>query len=103
MNTTSISPFYAALIGHLVVNLPVLLIIAAVTLVAFAIGAALGVAVIIGAVVAWPYWSFATPRWRQWALAKGVDETKLQRLASLTLLTWPKGSALEKTELPPRE
>ena len=27
----------------------------------------------IGAILAWPWWSITVPRWRRWALARGAD------------------------------
>ena len=97
------SPASAVIRGHFVVNVPVLIIIVA----TYFLGRSLlpdvgaGVLVAIGAAAGWPWWSFATPRWRAWAMKAGADPVQTERLASLTLLSWPKGSLLEKTEFPP--
>jgi hypothetical protein len=48
--------------------------------------------------VAWVWWSYATPRWRRWALGHGVDATALQRVAERELLVWPRGHVFERTE-----
>ncbi len=58
-------------------------------------------ALILGAILAWPWWSVSVPRWRRWALARGVDAHKLQKAAVMTGLVWPKGWIFEKTEIPP--
>jgi len=86
--------------GSLLINGPVSIIMAA----GFLLGAGVfgnsafvlvpGVAGFIGA---WLWWSYATPRWRRWALRRGVDPQELQRLAEFKLV-WPKGWLLEKTE-----
>ena len=47
---------------------------------------------------AWLWWSWATPRWRHWALGRGLDPDALQKLAQERGLVWPKGHVLEKTE-----
>ena len=60
-------------------------------------------ALILGAILAWPWWSVSVPRWRRWALAHGVDANKLQKAAVITGLVWPKGWIFEKTEIPPRK
>lgn len=104
----------AILIGHLAVNLPVLMIMLifsgsglflaylalrqfermqmVVATIAFLIPAA------IGFVTAWLWWSFSVPRWRRWALQNGAPADSLQKWAVLTGLVWPKGSFFEKTE-----
>ena len=104
----------AILIGQLVVNLPVLVIIIIlstigicftailITIIAelpswfFHVGALISVTV--GSSVAWIWWSYSVPRWRQWALKSGAPENKLQRWGVITGLVWPKGSLFEKTE-----
>jgi len=52
---------------------------------------------LLGFITAWLWWSYAIPRWRRWALRRGVDPKQLQRLAEFKLV-WPKGWFLEKTE-----
>ena len=57
----------------------------------------------LGVVLAWPWWSVSVPRWRRWALNRGVDAKQLQKAAVCTGLVWPKGWPFEKTEIPPRK
>lgn len=59
--------------------------------------------IVIALLPAWLWWSFVIPRWRRWALAGGADPDRLQRLGVRTLLLWPKGSFLARTEFPPRD
>ena len=61
------------------------------------------IALFLGAILAWPWWSVSVPRWRRWALARGVDGKKLQKAAVSMGLVWPRGWIFEKTELPPRK
>ena len=109
----------AILVGQLIVNLPVMLI----TLGAYGVGIALLltlvdkfpffqgwgfligilVLIIIGPLVGWLWWSFSVPRWRKWALRRGVPEDQLQKWAVSTGLVWPKGSVFEKTEFRVKE
>ena len=107
MTTRPLSAHQALLVGHLMVNGPVLGIIVGGGLLGWTLsdgtGRGTAVGVIAGSLIAWPWWSLAVPRWRAWALARGVNAEKLQRLALMTGLVWPKGSIFEKTELPPRE
>lgn len=63
----------------------------------------LGLGIVIGALIAWFWWSLAIPRWRAWALARGADSVGLLRFGVMTGLVWPKGSLLERTERPPRD
>jgi hypothetical protein len=87
----------AVLVGHLWVNVPVLVIIG----LGSAAGAMLGywrAGALVGIVPAWAFWSFTVPRWRGWATARCAPPEETQRLAAATGLTWPKGSVLEKTE-----
>jgi hypothetical protein len=110
----ALSPAKAVLVGHLVVNVPVLVIIALVGLVGdVLIGSHLAwgtslpigwvVGLLAGCAVAWLWWSWSVPRWRRWALRRGAAPDQLQRLAAATLLVWPKGSIFERTEFRPRD
>jgi len=96
----------AVLIGHLITTLPVFIFICGLTF--------LGVFVVLsvfssnlvlvfgflllGFIMAWTWWSLLVPRWRKWALKKGVPPDELQKWAALTGLVWPKGWIFEKTE-----
>ena len=90
----------AVLLGHLVVNVPVLTIIGLAYLIGYiSIGPDRAIfCVPVGAVMAWVWWSAIVPRWREWVKNQGADEVRTQHLAQVTGLVWPKGSFLEKTE-----
>jgi hypothetical protein len=47
---------------------------------------------------AWVWWAYATPRWRAWAHARGVDPVELQRVAEAEQLVWPVGHFFQYTE-----
>ena len=92
--------------GHALVNRPVLVIM----LLVFVAGGlialvldrvAFGVVLMVAApFVAWIWWSYAVPRWRAWALSRGVDPEELQKVAQRENLIWPRGHFFEKTEFP---
>jgi len=92
--------------GHALINRPVRVIMgvvmAAGALFAFGLGReTVGFAVIITApFIGWIWWSYAVPRWRAWALARGVDPDELQAMAQREKLVWPRGHLFEKTEFP---
>lgn len=53
----------------------------------------------LGFVLAWGWWSYSVPRWREWALKQpGVNSEELQKAAEVATLVWPKGHFFEKTE-----
>lgn len=54
-------------------------------------------------VTPWLWWSYATPRWRRWAHARGADPDRLQQLAEREKLVWPRGHIFERTEFSVRE
>ena|SRR2546425_8171798 len=92
--------------GHALVNRPVRVIMGLVMavggLLAFVFRReTLGFVLIIAApFIAWIWWSYAVPRWRSWALARGVDPDELQAVAQREKLVWPRGHIFEKTEFP---
>ena|SRR6266487_6194997 len=96
----SITPAHAVARGHLRVTLPVLVIIALGGLIGRYISGRSGLllGLVIGAVFAWPCWSFLVPRWRDWVEDEGLDPDEVQPLAVRTGLLWPKGSLFERTE-----
>jgi len=51
-----------------------------------------------GFIAGWLWWSYWIPRWRAWALRRGVDPNELQQQGRKAKLIWPKGHLLEKTE-----
>ena len=108
------SPVKAVVVGHLIVNGPVVVIIALVGWVgnavigsrqAWATSWPIGwvVGLLAGCAVAWVWWSWSVPRWRRWAIKQGAAPDQLQRLAAATLLVWPEGSIFERTEFRPRD
>lgn len=96
-----LSPYQAVLRGHLVVNLPVLLLIGLGGAAAYKSGGTdrLGTGILGGTILAWIWWSFAVPRWRRWANNRTNDPDAVQRLAQRTGLVWKRGSLFEKTEI----
>jgi hypothetical protein len=102
--TKSISVTKAILIGHVCVSGGVFLLIGATVFVCRAFDVlSLPKAVLVGAILAWPWWSISVPKWRRWALARGADADQLQKVGVRTGLVWPKGCIFEKTEIPPRK
>jgi hypothetical protein len=89
-------------VGQLVVNLPaVIVMIAAIFLGSFLWPGPFSL--LGGGLAAWVWWSFTVPRWRDWALDRGIDPERLQKFAFRTGLTWPKGSLFERTEFRKRK
>lgn len=99
------SPAKAVAVGHAVVNGPVLLIIVIASVagnVWFA-GPGLVIGLLVGSSLAWLWWSSTVPKWRRWALGTGASPDRLQRLAAVTGLVWPRGWVFERTEFGPRD
>jgi hypothetical protein len=94
------NPILAVARGHLTVMLPVVVVIvlAGFTGRFLAGTGGLQIGVIVGAVIAWPCWSFLVPRWRDWVEGKGLAPEDVQSLGASTGLLWPRGSFLERTE-----
>ena len=92
----------AVLVGHLVVTLPVLLLIALFALVGSALDRA-AVGMLLGALVGWVVWSFLVPRWRDWVAGTDAPRAEVQRLAQATGLVWRQGSLFERTEMPRKD
>ena len=53
---------------------------------------------LIGFVLAWTWWSFATPKWRLWAIRRVDNLYNLHIQAVRAQLVWPHGSIYEHTE-----
>jgi len=53
---------------------------------------------VLGSGVAWIWWSFAIPRWRDWVIDVGLTPRDVQDLAVRVGLVWPVGSFFERTE-----
>ena len=95
-----ITPVRAVIYGLLTVSLPVLCVIFIFGILGFLLGGVdvLTWGLLVGALIAWPVWSFLVPRWRDWVEDSGLKGEDVQRLAVWTLLLWPKGSIFERTE-----
>src|SRR5688572_21556221 len=79
-------------IGHLMITLPMLLIscMAVTLLVLITRNWRIGiVGLIVGIVIAGVWWALITPRWRRWALGRGVPPDQLQKWAMMTGLVLP--------------
>lgn len=98
------SPKDALIRGHLTVTLPVLLIILAAPVIGWLAGGGAGLllGVVTGSGFAWPWWSFAVPRWRDWVIDNGLSPEDVQDTAEAIGLLWPRGSRWERTEFPRR-
>ena len=96
-----VTPFQAVAYGHLTVTLPVVGIIGLFGFIGWFLNGvgAVFIGVIVGAIIAWPFWSFLMPRWRDWVEDSGLTGADVQRLAVATFLLWPQGSLFERTEL----
>jgi hypothetical protein len=90
----------AVSIGQLVVNLPVVGIVALGGFLAYLVKGpawtALGV--LLGIIPAWLWWSIMVPRWREWAKRRGTDEDETQLMGERRGLVWSRGSFFERTE-----
>ena len=52
---------------------------------------------------AWLAWSIQTPKWRLWAYERVDDIGELKALAVRSMLIWPEGSFLGRTEIMSRD
>jgi hypothetical protein len=59
--------------------------------------------VLAGGAVAWRWWSWQVPRWRDWVAERCAPVDAVQQLAVRTSLVWPKGSFMARTELRRRD
>ena len=97
----SVSTTRAVTVGHLVVTLPVL----AIGVGAFRYGVSLGstpglwLRGVGGLAMAWMWWAVAIPRWRAWALRRGVEPEALYQAARRHHLVMPRGSVWERMEI----
>ena len=101
---SALTPYRAVLLGHLVVNLPVVTIMGLAYLITYLLKGPTWapIAVFLAVIPAWLWWSFMVPRWREWAKRRGADEEQTQYLGQRSGLVWPRGSIFEKTEFRPR-
>ena len=120
ISTKSLGIGKAIIIGHVLVNAPVIFImlifscsgfffafslinISGDTIKNVFVSPVFIIPSIIGIIVAWLWWSFSVPRWREWALKNGAPDDELQKWGVITGLVWPKGSLFEKTEFKQKE
>jgi len=81
----SISVAKAILVGHLCVTGGVFIVLGITTFVCRAFNLlSYPVAIVVGAIVAWPWWSLTVPKWRRWALGRGADAEGLQKIGLRT-------------------
>lgn len=99
------TPQQALLRGHVTVTLPVVVLLGIAPVVGGILadwrGALLGA--FSGSLFAWPWWSYAVPRWRDWVLDQGLRPSDVQDRAEAIGLLWPQGSWFERTEFPRRD
>ena len=97
--------------GHIVVNVPVLIIMfgipflffyllsfftpSAYTVVAFLLS------IVLGFILGWTWWSFSIAKWRMWSIehTHQDDWKELKNKAVKEKLIWPEGHHFEKTEI----
>jgi hypothetical protein len=82
----------------MVVTIPVLLITGLLATLGWAFVGSAFLGIVIGIAAGWLGWSFTISRWRDWAIANGLQPGDVQDLAARTGLVWPRGSWVERTE-----
>jgi len=102
----SISVKRAIYYGLLFINGPVSLVMLAIPAIALLIFAFYKISSLVillvfvgGFVLAWSWWSFATPRWRICATLRVDNIYLLHRAAVNAQLTWPRDHLFEHTEI----
>ena len=97
----TISVSKAVMVGTLAVNIPVFALLLGPGFFASKMGWNSAVPYVfgIGFVLAWAWWSFSAPRWRLWSYERVESTSALHRAGIAAGLLWPKGSALERTEI----
>jgi len=108
MKTNKLKLYKLILAGQLGINLPVILLIIGLPLLAFFLIDNLALKIILmilllilGIVLAWTLWSILITKWRIWAFSQVEDPAdliKLKDLAIQTALIWEDGHTFEKTE-----
>jgi hypothetical protein len=95
----NLSSIKAVLIGHVLINIPILLL----TIVYFLLfpflvnkGLLTFVTQFLLFVFSWLWWSMLVPHWEKWAYAHVDDKQKLKSLSMKTGLTWSKDSFFSK-------
>lgn len=92
--------------GHLIVNVPVYISIFGCPAIALYLseqniipGWGIGIAFLIGFVLAWLIWSFMITKWRIWAFENVRNVHELKKRAIQEKLIWNDGNVFEKTEI----
>lgn len=92
--------------GHLIVNIPVFIAIIGCPALALYLskqnlipGWGIGIAFLIGFVLAWLIWSFMITKWRIWAFENVRNVHELKKRAIQEKLIWNDGNIFEKTEI----
>lgn len=92
--------------GHLIVNVPVFIAIIGCPALALYLskqnlipGWGIGIAFLIGFVLAWLIWSFMITKWRIWAFENVRNVHELKKRAIQEKLIWNDGNIFEKTEI----
>jgi hypothetical protein len=92
--------------GHLIVNVPVFIAIIGCPALGLYLskqnlipGWGIGIAFLIGFVLAWLIWSFMITKWRIWAFQNVRNVHELKKRAIQEKLIWNDGNIFEKTEI----
>ncbi len=92
--------------GHLIVNIPVFIAFIGCPALALYLskqnlipGWGIGLAFLLGFVLAWLIWSFMITKWRIWAFENVRNVHELKKRAIQEKLIWNDGNILEKTEI----
>ncbi len=92
--------------GHLIVNVPVFTAIIGCPTLALYLskqnlipGWIIGIAFLIGFILAWLIWSFMITKWRIWAFENVRNVHELKKRAIQEKLIWNDGNIFEKTEI----
>ncbi|TRX29928.1 hypothetical protein FNW25_00065 [Flavobacterium franklandianum] len=92
MNNKNFSDYDISLRGQLFVNLPVTVIIITAFGLSMFFDVNFKIALLVGMVLGWIYWSFSVKRWIQWATKNDVDIDRLVKIGKRGLLVWSKNT-----------
>lgn len=93
MNNKTLSDYDISLRGQLSVNLPVTVIIIFTTFgLSMFLNINFKIALLVGMVLGWSYWSFSVKKWIQWAVKNDVDSDRLVKIGKKGLLVWSKNT-----------
>ena len=99
-NNNQITNYKISLKGQLTVNLPVALIIFfCLFFFTIVFDFSFKIAVLIGFLFSWIYWTYAVKSWIKWAvLEKNVDKDRLYKIGKYGLLIWNKDHIIQVIE-----